>query len=203
MRACPKCGADYDEGKRFCKKCGTALIVTTPTKHCPDCRLEYEPDKKFCKKCGRPLDLGPLPSVSKTEDKSSSAAPENCAVQGAGHHLPAGCPPLSGLAAPDSPLSTPRVRPLYTVLVPITMWLYAVGLLVPAIMAFSVDGLLYFYDDEVRMGWAMLIGCIFSTVTGIVLWRRKPAAGVFVAAAILLLGLVPFLIGLFSLLNNL
>jgi rRNA maturation endonuclease Nob1 len=76
MLYCPKCSLDYPEGKKFCKNCGSSLIVreklSSPeertigtleasvevkktisrNKYCSICGIEYPPDKKFCKNCG-------------------------------------------------------------------------------------------------------------------------------------------------------
>src|SRR5713226_497460 len=69
---CPKCGMDVAEGKRFCKSCGTSLVVqsqptgspvptqtriaenqTTPT--CPKCGSSITPGRPFCGRCGARL----------------------------------------------------------------------------------------------------------------------------------------------------
>jgi rRNA maturation endonuclease Nob1 len=76
MLYCPKCTIDYPEGKKFCKNCGSPLLVReklsppeektlgtleavvevkktiSPNKYCSFCGIEYPPDKKFCKNCG-------------------------------------------------------------------------------------------------------------------------------------------------------
>lgn len=68
MVICPNCLIEYEEGKKFCKKCGVPLAAKqeTPSKHekfeekpvmkliCPSCNLGFE-QGKFCKKCGSPL----------------------------------------------------------------------------------------------------------------------------------------------------
>jgi len=65
MAICPKCQIDYEEGKKFCKKCGTLLVAKQETPLiqletedkpttkliCPSCNLAYG-QGKFCKKCG-------------------------------------------------------------------------------------------------------------------------------------------------------
>lgn len=49
---CPRCGAHYDPGDRFCAKCGASL---TGARVCPNCGAPYDPGDKFCVKCGKPL----------------------------------------------------------------------------------------------------------------------------------------------------
>lgn len=50
--ACPRCGARYDPGDRFCAKCGASL---TEARACANCGTPYDPGDKFCVKCGKPL----------------------------------------------------------------------------------------------------------------------------------------------------
>lgn len=49
---CPRCGASYDPGDRFCAKCGASL---TQARACPNCGTPYDPGDKFCVRCGKPL----------------------------------------------------------------------------------------------------------------------------------------------------
>lgn len=39
MLVCPTCNIDYEEGKKFCKHCGTRLIQKSATPHVPEVRL--------------------------------------------------------------------------------------------------------------------------------------------------------------------
>jgi class 3 adenylate cyclase/predicted ATPase len=48
---CSACGADNEAGRKFCKECGTALVVI-----CGFCSSPNAPDSKFCGECGRPLE---------------------------------------------------------------------------------------------------------------------------------------------------
>ncbi len=50
--ACPRCGAPYDPGDRFCAKCGASLAQALV---CANCGAPYDPGDKFCVKCGKPL----------------------------------------------------------------------------------------------------------------------------------------------------
>ncbi|MBW1789551.1 MAG: AAA family ATPase, partial [Deltaproteobacteria bacterium] len=47
---CPKCQAENAESKKFCRKCGTKLLLA-----CPKCSAEILPDDDFCGDCGHNL----------------------------------------------------------------------------------------------------------------------------------------------------
>lgn len=70
MLYCPKCSNDYPDGKKFCKNCGTSLMIRemgpglTPLsspviekspekekKLCPSCGTEQGSEQNFCKNC--------------------------------------------------------------------------------------------------------------------------------------------------------
>ena len=77
MVVCPKCNVEYDEGKKFCRKCGSFLLTVEepaaglegmgPAKRgrtkgkliCPKCKVFYEIGN-YCKKCGSLLMEGTL-----------------------------------------------------------------------------------------------------------------------------------------------
>jgi class 3 adenylate cyclase/tetratricopeptide (TPR) repeat protein/ribosomal protein L40E len=44
---CPKCGTDNPSESKFCKECGSSLIL-----HCSNCDAELSADAKFCHECG-------------------------------------------------------------------------------------------------------------------------------------------------------
>jgi class 3 adenylate cyclase/tetratricopeptide (TPR) repeat protein len=48
---CPKCQAENPETKKFCRKCGTKLLL-----QCPQCGSEYLPGDEFCGECGHRLE---------------------------------------------------------------------------------------------------------------------------------------------------
>ena len=47
---CPKCRTENPGTRKFCKECGTKLLLV-----CPNCRFENAPGDKFCGECGYPL----------------------------------------------------------------------------------------------------------------------------------------------------
>jgi class 3 adenylate cyclase/predicted ATPase len=47
---CMKCGSDNREGRKFCSKCGLALV-----RPCPQCDASNEPGEDFCGECGAAL----------------------------------------------------------------------------------------------------------------------------------------------------
>lgn len=49
---CRFCGAEVEEGAKFCQKCGKNLEEVSDKKNCPKCGSELEKDAKFCLKCG-------------------------------------------------------------------------------------------------------------------------------------------------------
>ncbi len=69
MRVCPKCNIEYEEGKKFCRKCGSFLLTeegstfefpivestesekTEGSLFCGTCQ-EFYPKGKYCRKCG-------------------------------------------------------------------------------------------------------------------------------------------------------
>jgi class 3 adenylate cyclase/tetratricopeptide (TPR) repeat protein len=63
---CPKCQFENPETRKFCRECGTKLVLV-----CPQCRFENLPGDKFCGECGH--DLGfpskPIPRELSFDEK--------------------------------------------------------------------------------------------------------------------------------------
>ena len=53
---CSGCGAENDEGRRFCHSCGTALIEAAPPSApiCAGCGAPLTLEDRFCGECGKP-----------------------------------------------------------------------------------------------------------------------------------------------------
>jgi ketosteroid isomerase-like protein len=85
MLICKKCNIEYEDGKKFCKNCGSPLVIkeesipsiedrglsggkkTEEKLFCPSCKLVYETGK-FCRKCGVPL-VTQVPPQKEEESK--------------------------------------------------------------------------------------------------------------------------------------
>jgi hypothetical protein len=55
MLRCGSCGLEYDDGKRFCRRCGTRLEPVVSVPWCEACGLEHASGKRYCRRCGAPL----------------------------------------------------------------------------------------------------------------------------------------------------
>ena len=68
MVICQSCGSEVDDGAKFCKNCGSEVIVeeentnVSETKFCSNCGFEMSQSTKFCPQCGTPT--GGVPQVA-------------------------------------------------------------------------------------------------------------------------------------------
>ena len=62
---CKFCGAEVEEGAKFCPNCGKNLEEASEKKKCPQCGAELEKDAKFCLKCGCSLEKKAAPKSNK------------------------------------------------------------------------------------------------------------------------------------------
>ena len=62
MVECQSCGFEVDEGSKFCKNCGSEIIIEekdndiNETKFCANCGFEMPKSTKFCPECGTSTD---------------------------------------------------------------------------------------------------------------------------------------------------
>ena len=59
MAKCPKCGAEVENGGKFCMECGEAI---PQTKECPKCHAVWPLNAKFCQECGYNFNAGAVGS---------------------------------------------------------------------------------------------------------------------------------------------
>lgn len=65
MVTCQSCGSEVDEGAKFCKNCGSEVILedetvnSNETKFCANCGFEMPKSTKFCPECGTATDNAP------------------------------------------------------------------------------------------------------------------------------------------------
>jgi class 3 adenylate cyclase/tetratricopeptide (TPR) repeat protein len=73
---CPKCQIENPTGKKFCRKCGTKLVVI-----CPNCKVDNNPEDSFCGECGydftktsaptpQPIETPSKPTITDQERKN-------------------------------------------------------------------------------------------------------------------------------------
>lgn len=64
MVKCQNCDCEVDDGAKFCKNCGSEIVLEeeideTGTKFCSNCGFEMPKATKFCPECGNPTDASP------------------------------------------------------------------------------------------------------------------------------------------------
>ena len=55
---CSNCGTENEPGRKFCKECGSALVIV-----CDACSAPNAPDSKFCGECGATIGTSAAPPV--------------------------------------------------------------------------------------------------------------------------------------------
>lgn len=63
MISCQSCGSEVEQGAKFCKNCGSEIIIeeenVNETKFCANCGFEMPKSTKFCPECGNATDNAP------------------------------------------------------------------------------------------------------------------------------------------------
>jgi class 3 adenylate cyclase len=65
---CPSCGAENQDGKKFCTECGTPLA-----RACSACGAAVEGSEKFCGECGTALQAAPAAAQAQVEAPAPAA----------------------------------------------------------------------------------------------------------------------------------
>lgn len=72
---CTNCGADLDNGVRFCRECGAQVKNdASAIRYCQECGAKIDAGTKFCPNCGAKLFIS---SVDETKREEPQASPEN------------------------------------------------------------------------------------------------------------------------------
>jgi len=85
---CTKCGAQVQEGSKFCPGCGSPVS----SRYCANCGSQVSPDVKFCPNCGKSIAGGvnagtaqpPPPSAGKTGSNLKDTAPDETVLMDTG-----------------------------------------------------------------------------------------------------------------------
>ena len=67
---CPSCNIDNPRSRKFCRECGTKLLIV-----CPECGAENIPGDKFCGECGRDLTEPEQKIPAQSNDQLQTHAP--------------------------------------------------------------------------------------------------------------------------------
>ncbi len=97
MPECPHCQAEYEQGQRYCKICGSYLLhPETGDTFCPQCGIRVSQRQEFCHECDAPLkgEAAAAPKPAPAEEPSPAAAPAAAAP-----------------SAPEAPAPTPTPAP--------------------------------------------------------------------------------------------
>jgi uncharacterized OB-fold protein len=112
MITCPNCGAQNDDGNRFCDQCGTRLDAqasasppapatdqpTVAAQNCPNCGSPVMPGEAFCDNCGAALTA---PAAAPAASTAAADAPTMLAAPPAA--------PAATSAAPAAPGDVPMI----------------------------------------------------------------------------------------------
>jgi len=73
---CPKCQTENPEINKFCRECGTELILV-----CPQCKSEIQANDRFCGQCGHNLvETSASAQLPKSKEENDISAPSDESV---------------------------------------------------------------------------------------------------------------------------
>ncbi|MEW6659153.1 MAG: zinc ribbon domain-containing protein [Thermodesulfobacteriota bacterium] len=76
MPQCPHCQAEYEQGQRYCKICGSFLMhPETGDTFCPQCDIRVSSRQEFCHECDAPLKGQAAASPAETPAGEPAPAP--------------------------------------------------------------------------------------------------------------------------------
>ena len=77
MNKCMNCGAEYENGEKFCIDCGSKIVAVPETAagKCATCGAELAAGSKFCSNCGAKAEA---PMVQETPVIVASPPSLNC-----------------------------------------------------------------------------------------------------------------------------
>jgi hypothetical protein len=187
MLTCPVCQARYEDDKKFCKRCGAALIGSRSRSYCRDCGIEYEADKKFCKKCGRPLASTSSADSGTAGGNEANLRPNKTGDEAMPQNLPRpalassprfedaeirnrsrrkGAPAPSGRERPEKPLRLPAIILSALLLIACAfVFLKCIGILI-------VHGPLHFRHADVPLSWLLALVAVGLAAAAIFVLRR-------------------------------
>ena len=104
MPECPHCQAEYEQGQRYCKICGSYLLhPETGDTFCPQCGIRVSQRQEFCHECDAPL---------KGQAAASPVSPEKAPEEKPAPAAPAAAPGAPEPAAPEAPAPAKGPQPL-------------------------------------------------------------------------------------------
>ncbi len=93
MPQCPHCQTPYEEGQRYCSKCGSFLLHPEQgDTFCPQCGVRVSPRQEFCHECDAPLKGAPAPLQAAGPGPEAEAPPPKAPEPSPAPAPPAGMP---------------------------------------------------------------------------------------------------------------
>ena len=81
MSQCPHCQAEFEQGQRYCKVCGSYLLhPETGDNFCPQCGIRVSQRQEFCHECDAPLKGEGAPAPAPQEPSPAPPPPPPAAA---------------------------------------------------------------------------------------------------------------------------